>query len=743
MCADELGSLSSGGGGTDDAKKNTEPAALPLTELSRNNSDNSYKSKSILRNPLRKDMGEDSKSNMPRNMSTDPSSPIRKRTSLLKRGKYQGQSQSSQSSQVSFGISPTHDSAADLSALTSSTPFSTINIVKRANISDDVPSPQADEAADIQMPPDNKNEAFATLLKSLLSQQNQKKGIAGLKPDEVQTLKIIARKLSSVEETVDASDDNDSFFRAQTPTDDTSNKDPDVTQIDNVRQESPKAVNSEVELDLQARRISDSDMTNPMSNVSAQSRRASNSDVTRSTVTVSTQARRQSAVSTLTDDTVDYSAKMLLKSSILTDAAIAKTLKNSVLTVAAVHEQESPPRTTKTLLLPPTIEQQAQDDSQDISKSTRKNLEDKHTDILTEGMSCLSTVMLINIYRKLRELSILGHTSSKLIEIDCNSHQMLMRQKEQKRLGILKPQDEHKPYINNTRAARFVVQHVLDEYEMLETTSSSNSFVNKVNMDYDASLLQDFRTWVHESKGQRKGSFSKGSVLMNLVNSGLEVVWFSDRHPDDTIYCICVDRETATVTVVFYDEESTLSRLRNSSMMDHPNPLLDEDYEGNSDLIQIRAAVSEDILRPRRDSGKSTIDEICEKVDKIGEELKAAGSHRYNLTITGHSKAGGLATVCGFYLAANPSVLELTSAVKIYTFASSHVGGKTFHDSFKHLEETGRLLHARFTNSNELDSLPLYHGDEWYKVSCISCTVYIGFLWWRIWASNTRLFTNL
>ena len=211
---------------------------------------------------------------------------------------------------------------------------------------------------------------------------------------------------------------------------------------------------------------------------------------------------------------------------------------------------------------------------------------------------------------------------------------------------------------------------------------------------------------------------------MNLVNSGLEVVWFSDRHPDDTIYCICVDRESATVTVVFYDEESTLSRLRNSSMMDHPNPLVDEDYEGNSDLIQIRAAVSEDILRPRRDSGKSTIDEICEKVDKIGEELKAAGSHRYKLTITGHSKAGGLATVCGFYLAANPSVLELTSAVKIYTFASSHVGGKTFHASFKHLEETGRLLHARFTNSNELDSLPLYHGDEWYKVSCISYIVY-------------------
>ena len=201
---------------------------------------------------------------------------------------------------------------------------------------------------------------------------------------------------------------------------------------------------------------------------------------------------------------------------------------------------------------------------------------------------------------------------------------------------------------------------------------------------------------------------------MNLVNLGSEVVWFSDRHPDDIIYCICIDRESTTVTVIFRDEESTLKRLRDASMMEHPNPLVDEDYEGNTDLIGIRAAVSEELLRRRRDTGKTTIDEISEKVNKIGKELGREG--RYNLSVTGHSKAGGLATVCGFYLAANPS-LELASAVRIFAFASSHVGDRSFHQSFQHLEETGRVLHARFTHSNELDSLPLLaKGGDRYEV---------------------------
>lgn len=179
-----------------------------------------------------------------------------------------------------------------------------------------------------------------------------------------------------------------------------------------------------------------------------------------------------------------------------------------------------------------------------------------------------------------------------------------------------------------------------------------------------------------------------------------------------------------------------MSKVTNSAMTEHANPLMDEEYhEGNSnaEFINLRAAVSEEILRPRRDTGKTTIDEIRDKVDKIGKEIAKNGG-MYNLSVTGHSKAGGLATIVGFYLAACPS-LELASAVRVYTFASSPVGGRDFQLAWKYLEGTGRLLHARFTNSNEVGFLPLFDQngsweyDDWYKVrEMIRCCKHVTIL---------------
>lgn len=165
-----------------------------------------------------------------------------------------------------------------------------------------------------------------------------------------------------------------------------------------------------------------------------------------------------------------------------------------------------------------------------------------------------------------------------------------------------------------------------------------------------------------------------------------------------------VNRDTATITVVFRGQESVLDLVRDSSMSRYSNPLLHEDYEGNSPFIKLRAAVSDEIMRVRRDNKKSTVDEIRDKVEKIGQELKRTNRDGYHLSVTGHNLGGGLATVVGFCLAADPT-LELASAVRIFTFASSRVGCQAFQQSFRHLEKTGRLQHARFTTSNEIISL--------------------------------------
>ena len=45
--------------------------------------------------------------------------------------------------------------------------------------------------------------------------------------------------------------------------------------------------------------------------------------------------------------------------------------------------------------------------------------------------------------------------------------------------------------------------------------------------------------------------FIEGSLLSNLIESGIEVVWFGDRHPNDVVYAICVNRQSKRVSVVF------------------------------------------------------------------------------------------------------------------------------------------------------------------------------------------------
>ena len=163
-----------------------------------------------------------------------------------------------------------------------------------------------------------------------------------------------------------------------------------------------------------------------------------------------------------------------------------------------------------------------------------------------------------------------------------------------------------------------------------------------------------------------------------------------------------VNRDTLTVTVVFRGQEGVLDLFKDSAMSRYANPIAHEDYEGNAEFIHLRSVASDELMRMRRDNKKTTVDEIREKVDDIGRELADGGS--YHLSVTGHNLGGGLATIVGYCLAADPT-LELASAVRVFTFASSRVGCRVFQRSFQHLERTGRLQHARFTTSGETFSL--------------------------------------
>lgn len=61
----------------------------------------------------------------------------------------------------------------------------------------------------------------------------------------------------------------------------------------------------------------------------------------------------------------------------------------------------------------------------------------------------------------------------------------------------------------------------------------------------------DMHAMVSEAIRTQPKYFREGSVMYNLIESGIEMVWFSDMSQNDVVYGICVEREEKKVTVVF------------------------------------------------------------------------------------------------------------------------------------------------------------------------------------------------
>lgn len=61
----------------------------------------------------------------------------------------------------------------------------------------------------------------------------------------------------------------------------------------------------------------------------------------------------------------------------------------------------------------------------------------------------------------------------------------------------------------------------------------------------------DMKAMTSKVIGAQHNYFRKGTVMDNLLESGTEVVWFSDMTQNDVVYGICVQRQEKKVTVVF------------------------------------------------------------------------------------------------------------------------------------------------------------------------------------------------
>jgi hypothetical protein len=108
------------------------------------------------------------------------------------------------------------------------------------------------------------------------------------------------------------------------------------------------------------------------------------------------------------------------------------------------------------------------------------------TTVLDEGLSHLSVAMLALLYRKLREMSLLGHVSVKLRDIDVNSHQAISRQKELSRRGLMTEAEKCKGLLDRTRTASFVIR--ADECQMFKESADllPLNTIDRVTANYDA-----------------------------------------------------------------------------------------------------------------------------------------------------------------------------------------------------------------------------------------------------------------
>jgi len=128
------------------------------------------------------------------------------------------------------------------------------------------------------------------------------------------------------------------------------------------------------------------------------------------------------------------------------------------------------------------------------------------------------------------------------------------------------------------------------------------------------------------------------------------------------------------------------------------NPV-EANYPGREDELSLHSGFALYLLRKRKDTGLSKMDEIFEKIEQIGKELAPDGD--YKLCLTGHSMGGALATLCGFYCGAKPRFAHL-STIYIWTFAAPRVGTHAFIHAYQYLERTNRIRHARFSCTNDI-----------------------------------------
>ena len=124
----------------------------------------------------------------------------------------------------------------------------------------------------------------------------------------------------------------------------------------------------------------------------------------------------------------------------------------------------------------------------------------------------------------------------------------------------------------------------------------------------DANAFVDVKKLMNVALKEQPKFFRDGSVMKNLIESGIEVVWFSDLTQSDVVYGICCQREEERVTVVFRGTVNSHNWLINMKYGTNRirNPVRDT-YHGREDVLDIHTGFSLYMLRRRKDTQMSKV----------------------------------------------------------------------------------------------------------------------------------------
>mmetsp|Transcript_35447 Transcript_35447/g.42322 ORF Transcript_35447/g.42322 Transcript_35447/m.42322 type:complete len:429 (-) Transcript_35447:33-1319(-) len=184
-----------------------------------------------------------------------------------------------------------------------------------------------------------------------------------------------------------------------------------------------------------------------------------------------------------------------------------------------------------------------------------------------------------------------------------------------------------------------------------------------------------------------------------------------DRHRS-LVYAITKHEEQKRIVIIFRGTSSTRDWLKDGLIFQKSltNPVTSK--AGN---LPVYVGIHKGFANALLMEGNEHIG----RVEKILREVKGVMEENptYKLFITGHSLGGALATLFGFYAAANDDPIYTNNGpVQVYSVSSPRTGNKAFLKSFKHLEERGKLRHARIYNARDKVSMLPYMGGSYKHV---------------------------